>query len=246
MNKIDRIAKIKKILILLNMSILEIYGKYQIMPTLQEHMLRVAAVAKMICDNIAPTPASSAGQAPVLSHRERGDIVTAALLHDMGNIIKFDLSQSKNLLNTEIDLEHWRKVQKEFWEKYGHDEHKAHIMIGKEIGVSDRVLELIDCINFDKAKENAEGEDLGKKIIEYSDDRVSPLGVVTLEERLGDLRSRYEYKFQKSGDEEKRLRFENAVRDMEKQIFSLCNIKPEDINNQTVEKEIKLLKKYII
>ena len=31
--------------------ILDIYDEYKIMPNLQEHMLRVAAVASLICDN---------------------------------------------------------------------------------------------------------------------------------------------------------------------------------------------------
>jgi len=33
------------------MKIQQIYDKYQIMPNLQEHMLRVAGVASIICDN---------------------------------------------------------------------------------------------------------------------------------------------------------------------------------------------------
>ena len=35
------------------MKISEIYEKYKIMPNLQEHMLRVAGVASIICDNFS-------------------------------------------------------------------------------------------------------------------------------------------------------------------------------------------------
>ena len=62
------------------MTILEIYEKYKIMPQLQEHQLRVASVAKTICDHLL---------VPV--HTDH--VVSVCLLHDMGNILKFDLQK---------------------------------------------------------------------------------------------------------------------------------------------------------
>ncbi len=56
----------------------EIYEEYKIMPNLREHQLRVAAVAAQICDNF---------NKPL----NKKEIITACLLHDMGNIIKFKL-----------------------------------------------------------------------------------------------------------------------------------------------------------
>ncbi len=57
----------------MTMSIGTIYKKYKIMPQLQEHMFRVAAVALLICENFEDS-------------LPKEDIVTACLLHDMGKI----------------------------------------------------------------------------------------------------------------------------------------------------------------
>ena len=40
--------------------------------------------------------------------------------------------------------------------------------------------------------------------------------------------------------------FEKAARQIEKQIFSKCKIKPEDINNETVAPIISELKNFVI
>ncbi len=60
------------------MTIQQLYEKYEIMPNLQLHMYRVAAVAKMICDHF---------QKPI----NKQEVIITCLLHDIGNIIKFDL-----------------------------------------------------------------------------------------------------------------------------------------------------------
>jgi 5'-deoxynucleotidase YfbR-like HD superfamily hydrolase len=59
--------------------ILELYDTYKIMPQLAAHQLRVAAVAYAITQAIFE---------PI--HDE--ELISACLLHDMGNILKFDLS----------------------------------------------------------------------------------------------------------------------------------------------------------
>ncbi len=58
-------------------NIIQIYSQYKIMPTLQQHQLRVAGVAKQICDSISE---------PI----DKEVVVDVCLVHDMGNIIKFD------------------------------------------------------------------------------------------------------------------------------------------------------------
>ena len=108
----------------------ELYAQYRIMPKLQLHQLRVTAVAQTICKVFA----------------ERVDertVVTACLFHDMGNIIKFDLTKFPDFLEPE-GLEHWSQVKKEFEEKYGFDQHAATLMIARELGLSVPVLECID------------------------------------------------------------------------------------------------------
>ncbi len=209
------------------MNILEIYKKYQTMPQLAEHQLRVAGVADLICAHITLTPA--------LSRREREYIVLACLLHDMGNILKFDLRKTKSVMNLDIDVEFWEKVKEEYRQKYGTDEHQAALIIAKEADASGRVIELIDCIGFNNGRTNAETEDFGKKICAYSDMRVGPRGIISLEERLADLRVRYNNKFHMmGGNDEARSEFENGLREIERQIFRSSKMKAGDITEEAI------------
>ncbi len=208
-----------------------IYKMYKIMPNLQEHMLRVAAVASLICDNLAE---------PI----DKENVVAACLLHDMGNIIKFKLDAFPKFLEPE-GLEYWQAVKNEYIEKYGSNEYTASINIAKELNVTERVIELIKSISFLGASDNADKSDFGKKIVEYCDDRVDPFGIVSLEKRLTDLRTRYAHRDKERGPSFREA-FEKAVRIMEKQIFSKCKIKPEDINDESIKPIISELRNFVI
>src|SRR5436305_1624080 len=109
--------------------ITEIYEKYKIMPNLQLHQLRVAAVAKKISDNL-------------VTQVDKAAVVEACLLHDMGNIIKFNLSKSPqfpSFLEPE-GLKYWQAVKDDYLQKYQtEDEHQATLAIAKEIGASAKV-----------------------------------------------------------------------------------------------------------
>ena len=225
------------------MNILEIYKKYQIMPQLAEHQLRVAAVGELICADWYRGMTRNLTRNDAEAVIDRHNIVAACLLHDMGNIIKFDLEKAQNLLNRKIDIAHWQKVKDEYIKKYGGDEHIASILICKEIGVNPRVIELVDVIGFLTAALNAKGEDFGKKICQYADDRVGPLGVISLEERFMDLRKRYQ---NHKNNTQIRVDFENSLRQIEKQIFGHCNIKPEDITEETITDRKERLKGFDI
>jgi hypothetical protein len=200
------------------------------MPQLREHQLRVAAVSEVILNH----------SSLILNH---SDIVAACLLHDMGNIIKFDLRETASVLNQNIDFGYWQQVKDNFKKKYGPNEHFAHMAIAKEAGANERVIELINSIGFTTAVKNAASGDFGKKICGYADSRVSPRGVASLEERLSDLRKRYARHHQ---DSPERNAYESAVRQIEFQIFEHCNIKPEDINEETITETKERLKTFEI
>lgn len=245
------------------MNILEIYKKYQIMPQQAEHQLFVAGVADLICDNIArgknaelllrrfgrsPAPLAS-GQPPNNAEKEididRDSIIKACLLHDMGNIVKFDFEVTHRLypglFEAPKDREFWEKVQSEFLKEYSSNSHEATINIIIELGVSQRIRELVDCVGFDQGKDNAQSADFSKKICAYSDMRVGPKGVVSLEERMVDLRVRY--KNRREGVH-KRDEFENSLREIEKQIFAHCKIRPEEITNESIKEKLEVLRNY--
>lgn len=224
--------------------ITDIYANYKILPNLQDHQLRVAAVADIIADHV---------DAPV----DKNLLVPACLLHDMGNIIKFKLDYFPEVLEPE-GLPYWQGVQDTYTQKYGTDEHYATIEIVKELGLGPDVYNLVACISFLTAQETAESEDFNKKICAYADMRVSPNGIVSLEDRFLDTRSRYgnteasssmanhgsDYPVDPSVD--LRELFETSLRQIETQLFEKCTIRPEDITDILVEERIKQLKEYNI
>jgi hypothetical protein len=159
------------------MDLLTFYTKYKIMPQLQTHMLRVAGVGSLILDG---------WQVPV----DRDLVMRTLLLHDMGNIVKFDL---QNPLMPIRDLDKWMKIQAQFWTKYGRDAHAATQQILAEAGQN----EVIEVLEQERAGYESGDtallleQDWPAKILAYCDVRVTPAGVASLKERIHDLHLRY-------------------------------------------------------
>lgn len=202
------------------MRIKDIYSNYKILPSLQTHMLRVAAVAKIISDNF--------------NHKiDKTNIVKACLVHDMGNIVKFNLRVYPQFLEPE-GFDFWEDVKNSFIKKYGENEHEASVKITKELGLTPQIVELVHCIGFMHAKDNYLTKDFSKKICAYSDLRVAPYGVVSLNERIYEGRNR----FRLNHDNKKKIEvFEQGVKYVvliEQQIFENAKIQPDYIDNKSV------------
>ena len=214
------------------MKITEVYKKYKITKSLQEHHLRVAAVAKQICDDLTvPVDAKT--------------IIEACLLHDMGNIIKFDLDKNPKWLEPE-GKDYWKTVQTEFKKKYGDNEHQASIEIAKELGASQDVLKCIGAIGFNKAVQNSKSNDLEAKLCDYADTRVSPHGVVRILERLTEGQQRYKDRSDKWILPGMWEELSSACYKIEEQVFANSRIKPSDITDESVAPIIEQLKTYEI
>ncbi len=209
-----------------------IYSDYYIMPQLESHMYRVATVATLICDNI---------QVSV----DRKSIINTCLLHDMGNIIKFDLNKFPEF-NEPNGIDYWQKVKKNFIDKYGTDEHHATLEIALELGVSLRVLELLNSIGFRKSVTVYESNELEKMICLYSDMRVTPVGIVSLKERLDDLKLRYAGVSNSIKTEKELQDIYLALYSIEEKIFANISIKPSDINGDAYESMLPVFKKMYI
>src|SRR3989344_5728607 len=146
----------------------EIYTAYKIMPSLQLHQLRVAAVGKLICEHL---------KNPVRTE----DVVVACLFHDMGNIVKFELGYLPEFLEPE-GLAYWQNVQREYKQKYsGADQHAANEAIARELGLSEEVISCIAAVSFSKVGEVLRSESFEKKVCKYADSRVGPDGVLSLD-----------------------------------------------------------------
>ena len=214
-------------------TITEIYKEYRIVPSLQLHMLRVAAVAYILCDNLDEVV-------------DKNNVVLACLLHDMGNIIKFKMDVMPEFFNPE-GVEYWQRVKDEYIAKYGTDEHHATLDIVKELNLSHKIVEFINVISFLDGPKVVFDPDFNHKIMLYCDNRVSPFGVVSMEDRLLDFRKRYAH-LDKISDQDSSLRlaFESGLREIEKQIFQHCKINREDITDEAVAPIIEELKHFVI
>lgn len=210
------------------MNIIEIYEKYKIPPNLREHMLRVTAIGLFIADHFNDKN---------LLNREV--IKQTLLLHDMGNIIKFDFKTTKAIdPGLEKNNQYWLSIQKEFTEKYT-DEITANYEIAKQIGVSAYILSLIAGHEVSHLNEILNASDMNLKIISYSDYRINPFGVVTLEERFEDLFNRYKDRSKNLAEKLKERM--KLFKKIEEQIQIHENITLSQITNEMIKPTLKEL-----
>ena len=216
------------------MKITEIYSKYKVPPNLQEHMVRVASVGNIISSN----------------WKEKGivdvDRITRVLLiHDIANVIIFNLDKFSYLLGKEEkNLDYWKKVQKEFIKNYGKDEHKAVIKIAKELRLKEKAIMISDKIPKINLQNPVSKNELELKICFYSDFRVAPFGVVSLKERIDDLiKRRKAY----GASAEKIKRYESIKQycfNLEKQVQQKVKIKLSLINEDKIQLVRDRIKQY--
>jgi hypothetical protein len=159
------------------MLISQIYHKYQIPPNLQRHMFEVAAVAEFLANQFKGQKVN------------QSLVVESALLHDLGNIVKF-----KDFITSEMQLDEkvWRQVQKDFVEKYGADAHQTTLSIVKELGLKNEAEIITTLEQSDHRYIASYGYlTLESQLLDYADMCVAPSGIVGFEPRINDLVKRY-------------------------------------------------------
>lgn len=210
------------------MTIGEVYQRYEVMPNLAEHMFRVTAVAETIGHHLLSAPLPE-GALP-FTQTDLDDVVTACLLHDLGNMAKFKLEYFPEFVEPQ-GLAYWLKIQQRFWQNYGKNAHQATLQMLGELGVSGRVKELVDAVSFNKAKQNQTSPDYARKLCAYADMRVGPHGIVSLDGRFVDGNTRY-------APDGKVGPFTYAMsaclRNIERQLFAVIALQPEDITDQKI------------
>lgn len=157
-----------------DMNVEQFYSQCHIPPNLARHMLEVTAVAAAIC-------AHWTGERP-----EFQVVIKVALMHDLGNLIKF---KRPFLGELELDAEFWSQKQDELRAKYGEDVHQATMALAQQGTLDPIVLEELNRtgqVGSPKKFETMEG-----RIIELADMCVSPAGIVGPVERIDDLIKRY-------------------------------------------------------
>ena len=209
------------------MNIIEIYKKYHLPENLQMHMLRVAACSSLIIDNWTGVEIDNKA------------IIRVCLLHDMGNIVKIpeDFSKDGEFL----------KIRKKYFDKYGTNDHEINLEIGKQEGLTEKELTILDGKRSRKNEETLKSNSYERKICAYCDQRVAPDGVESIKERLEDAKVRYKNKPSSVwSNEEKADHLIECSLGIEKQIMKYCKLKPEDINDVNIKEYIEKLKIYNI
>lgn len=203
------------------MKVSKVYKKYEVPPNLQQHMIRVASVGAWITDHWNTHDLN------------KEPIVQALLLHDMGNIIKFDFSLT-HLLGEGQDVNHWKEVQQRFKETYG-DEHAATLQIAKEVGLNAQAFEYLQAVGSSRLKDAVHINDSNKKICCYSDFRVDPFGIVTVNKRFDDIVARYRGRDHYLGNIEEIERRRTHCLELEKQLQEHVTQDLQLLNNGIIE-----------
>lgn len=215
---------------------LNIYEKYRIPVIIQKHQLRVAAVGKILTDRISDTDVKK--------------VLLTGLFHDMGNILKMDLAPNAVLepLIAPDTLEELVVIKQKFKEQYRNDEHRAAVAIGREIGLSEEILAMMDNMRFSRTEWVFTAATIEMKIIKYADLRVAPHGIVPLRERLDEARGRYRGKKFDTGDAESGRELlkktESQCFELERWVCEKADIDPLEITEASAVPIIEELKSY--
>lgn len=208
------------------MNIIDIYKKYELPEHLQMHMLRVAACCMQILDNWNSD-----------IKIDSDSLIRIALLHDMGNMAKISDNQITN--------PRFAKIRKEYINRYGKDDHKINIIIGKQEGLTEEELDILDKKQLRKNKEIRDSNNYILKISAYCDQRVSPNGVDSLKGRLEELQERHKNKPNGSMHDPKVAKeLTQYALEIEKQVMSQCTLSKEAINDEFIAPYIEKLKEY--
>lgn len=157
----------------------------------------------------------------------------------MGNMVKIPEDFSKD--------EEFIKIRKKYFDKYGTKDHEINLDIGKQEGLSEKELTILDGKRSRKNEETLKSNSYERKICAYCDQRVAPNGVVSIKERLEDAKVRYKNKPSSVwSNEEKANYLIECSLGIEKQIMEHCRLKPEDINDVSIKEYIEKLKEYNI
>lgn len=155
-----------------------------------------------------------------------------ALVHDLGNLVRFDLEKHSELLEEEQpNIEYWKLKKEEMKSKYGSDDHEATFKMLMEIDISDKAIEAIGSKSFVNVGTIKDSTSWPLKLLFYSDLRTMPFGIGSLKERNEELQAR-------RPDLVGRPDFVNLVKscfEIEMQIQKYLDCGVSEINDRTIK-----------
>lgn len=160
------------------MKVRKVYKDFQIPQNLQEHMLRVGALLKIIKDN---------WQGEEIDWEA---LIQAGLLHDIAKPLNFDLAKQAQFGMTPPEIENLRQLQVRIQREFGEKEHEACIKILLEVGGKPRAAELLNSLEWEYIERLWQNKEIESLVLIYADMRIGPKGILSLPERLNELRRR--------------------------------------------------------
>jgi hypothetical protein len=209
----------------------QIYQNLKILPNLQEHQLKVAAVGQYLAKNLKTKGGADLNL-----------ILSALLFHDIGNIIKFRLEKFKHFLGAEQErVKYWQKIKSRYILKYGSDEHQASVIIAKNLKLSPGAVELIKKMGTSHLKKIYRSKDVNLKICSYSDLRVGPERILPVNERFDDLIKRYGQTSHSIGNLDQTELNRQYCLKIEKQLQADIAKDLKNINDKLIQPQLKAL-----
>jgi hypothetical protein len=191
---------------------------------LQQHQLRVASVGFTILKEM---------------NLVEDDMVSALLVHDLGNVIRirFDLFSESEY--GEDGVEYFKNKQKEYLIKYGNVDHTVTVKMLEEVNVDEDIIKMVELVNWENIEGAVKSDDMILKILNYSDMRVGPFGILPAIVRIDEVNKR------KASWPEYSVIREKIV-ELENQIFKSTKILPQDINDKSIVDIIPQLRNWQI
>lgn len=164
------------------MKVKQIYKEYMVPQNLQEHMIRVAALAEIILAHWTSKKV------------DKKAVVHACLFHDIAKPMTFDPSKQTQFGMPPKNIAKLKELQKRIKEDYGTDEHHATVKICEDIGLISAAVKLVDNLEWKRVPKLLKENDIESLIPIYCDMRIGPKGILSLEERLKELKERVSVK----------------------------------------------------
>ncbi len=160
------------------MKISQIYTAYMIPKNLQEHMLRTASFAMILLENW------------IGESVEKEAIVQACVLHDIAKPMDFDLAKQAQFGMSQDEIDELEKLQIRLKRDYGDNEHQATVKICKKVGCTSTAVILVNNLKWSYVPRLMAKNDILSLIPIYCDMRIGPKGILSLDERIEDLKKR--------------------------------------------------------
>jgi len=207
MNNSEIISNIKKI-----------YNKFPIPPSVIKHCLLVRDVAEKIIEQLNIS-------------LNKDLVLAAALVHDLGNIAKidFDSKLAKTLYSKEERI-FWDNKKKAITSTYSKNPDELTKIFLKELSCDEKLINLLEFSRWSNIQEVFNKNNWEAKILAYADYRVGPFGVVSLKDRLDDLKERYALRIKESNISKNSLNQRNNTYFLIEEQLKEKGLKPDEIN----------------